>query len=253
MQIELKELLAEITRQLRPDQFNDYCPNGLQVEGKPVISHLVTGVTASQRLLDAAVEAGADAVLVHHGYFWRGEDSTVTGLKRNRIKTLLTHDISLLAYHLPLDAHATLGNNVQLGSVLGLTPTAELMKQNNQVMGLLADLTEAESGEQMLARIAQALGRVPQHIDAGSRPIRRVAWCTGAAQQYLEQAVRVGADAFISGEISEQTVHIAQEYGVHYFAAGHHATERYGVKALGEMLARRFGIRHSFIDIDNPV
>jgi dinuclear metal center YbgI/SA1388 family protein len=253
MPIMLNELLVEINRQLKPDQFNDYCPNGLQVEGKPVISHLVTGVTASQRLLDAAVQAGADAVLVHHGYFWRGEDSVITGLKRKRIKTLLDHDISLLAYHLPLDAHAELGNNTQLAAVLGLVSTGELMKQNNQVMGLIADLPAPESGEQMAARIAQALGRNPQHIAAADKPIRRVAWCTGAAQQYIEHAARAGADAYISGEISEQTVHSAQEYGMHYFAAGHHATERYGVKALGDMLARRFGIQHSFIDIDNPV
>ena len=252
MQIALKELLAEITRQLKPDQFNDYCPNGLQIEGKPEIRHLVTGVTASQRLLDAAVEAGADAVLVHHGYFWRGEDSVITGLKRKRIKTLLDHDISLIAYHLPLDSHAVLGNNAQLGAVLGLTATGELLKQNNQVMGLVAELPEDESGAQMFARIEHALGRTPMHISA-DRPIRRVAWCTGAAQNYIEQAVRIGADAYISGEISEQTVHSAQEHGIHYFAAGHHATERYGVKALGEMLAQRFGIRHTFIDIDNPV
>jgi putative NIF3 family GTP cyclohydrolase 1 type 2 len=140
-----------------------------------------------------------------------------------------------------------------LGAVLGLTPSGELLKQNNQIMGLIADLPEAESGGQMCERIAQALGRVPQHIDAGQRPIRRIAWCTGAAQHYIEQAVKMGADAYISGEISEQTVHTAQEHGIHYFAAGHHATERYGVKALGEMLAQRFGIHHSFIDIDNPV
>lgn len=253
MQVALKELLVEINRQLRPDQFNDYCPNGLQVEGKPQVHHLVTGVTASQRLLDAAVEAGADAVLVHHGYFWRGEDSVITGLKRKRIKTLLDHEISLLAYHLPLDAHAELGNNVQLGAVLGLVPTGELLKQNNQVMGLMADLDVPESGEQMSDRIAAALGRKPQHIDAPDRLIKRIAWCTGAAQQYIEQAARMGADAYISGEISEQTVHSAQEHGLHYFAAGHHATERYGVKALGEMIAQRFGIRHTFIDIDNPV
>lgn len=253
MQIALYELLAELNRQLKPDQFNDYCPNGLQIEGRPIIRHLVTGVTASQRLLNAAVESGADAVLVHHGYFWRGEDSVITGLKRHRIKTLLDHDISLLAYHLPLDAHGTLGNNAQLGSVLGLVPVGELMKQNNQVMGLVADLPVPESGEQMGVRIAQALGRTPQHIAAPTRLIRRVAWCTGAAQQYIEQAARLGADAYISGEISEQTVHSAHEHGIHYFAAGHHATERYGVKALGDMLAQRFGIRHSFIDIDNPV
>lgn len=253
MQIELRELLTETNRLLKPDQFNDYCPNGLQVEGKTVIRHLVSGVTASQRLLDAAVEQGADAILVHHGYFWRGEDSVITGLKRKRIKTLLDNDISLLAYHLPLDAHAEFGNNVQLAHKLGFVPSGELLKQNNQVMGLIADLPEALTGTELRARICAALNRDALHIDAENRPIRRVAWCTGAAQQYIEQAAKLGIDAYISGEISEPTVHIAQEHGMHYFAAGHHATERYGVKALGEFLAQRFGIRHTFIDIHNPV
>ncbi|MDP1756460.1 MAG: Nif3-like dinuclear metal center hexameric protein [Pseudohongiella sp.] len=253
MQIELRELIIEINRLLKPDQFNDYCPNGLQVEGKKVIRHLVSGVTASQRLLDAAVEQGADAILVHHGYFWRGEDAVITGLKRKRIKTLMDNDISLLAYHLPLDAHAEFGNNVQLAHVLGLVPSGELLKQNNQVMGLIADLPEALTGAELANRISTALSRNAMHIDAENRLIRRVAWCTGAAQQYIEQAAKLGIDAYISGEISEPTVHVAQEHGMHYFAAGHHATERYGVKALGEFLAQRFGIRHTFIDIPNPV
>lgn len=253
MQIELRELIIEINRLLKPDQFNDYCPNGLQVEGKKVIRHLVSGVTASQRLLDAAVEQGADAILVHHGYFWRGEDAVITGLKRKRIKTLMDNDISLLAYHLPLDAHAEFGNNVQLAHVLGLVPSGELLKQNNQVMGLIADLPEALTGAELANRISAALSRDAMHIDAENRLIRRVAWCTGAAQQYIEQAAKLGIDAYISGEISEPTVHVAQEHGMHYFAAGHHATERYGVKALGEFLAQRFGVRHTFIDIPNPV
>lgn len=253
MQIELSGLVAEINRLLKPDQFNDYCPNGLQVEGRPVIRHLVTGVTASQRLLDAAIEHQADAILVHHGYFWRGEDAAITGLKRKRIKTLLDHDISLLAYHLPLDAHAEFGNNVQLAHVLGLTPTGELLKQNNQVMGLIADLTEPLTGTELHRLVSTALNREAMHIDAEDRMISRVAWCTGAAQQYIEHAAKLGVDAYISGEISEPTVHSAQEHGMHYFAAGHHATERYGVKALGEFLTQRFGIRHTFIDIHNPV
>lgn len=253
MQIELRELLVEINRLLKPDQFNDYCPNGLQVEGKAVIRHLVTGVTASQRLLDAALEQGADAILVHHGYFWRGEDAVITGLKRKRIKTLLDRDVSLLAYHLPLDAHAEFGNNVQLARVLGLTPTGELLKQNNQIMGLVAELPEPISGDQLQQRISAALDREALHIDAPGRAIRRVGWCTGAAQQYIDQAAKLGLDAYISGEISEPTVHSAQEHGLHYFAAGHHATERYGVKALGEFLSQRFDIRHTFIDINNPV
>ena len=253
MQITLQELTGEISRLLKPDQFTDYCPNGLQVEGKADIRHLVTGVTASQRLLDAAVDCGADAILVHHGYFWRGEDAVVTGLKRKRLKTLLDHDISLLAYHLPLDAHAEFGNNVQLAKVFGWEPKGELLRQNNQVMGLIAELPQPVTGTQLYVHISKALGREALHIDADNRMIARVAWCTGAAQQYIETAARLGMDAYISGEISEPTVHTAQEHGMHYFAAGHHATERYGVKALGEFLAGRFGITHTFIDIHNPV
>lgn len=252
MTIELNKMLAEINKTLRPELFNDYCPNGLQVEGRAVVRHLVSGVTASQRLLDAAIEQGADAIIVHHGYFWRGEDAVITGLKRRRLKTLLDADISLLAYHLPLDAHAELGNNVQLAQVLGLTPTGELMRQNNQVMGLVCDLGEKISVHALQQRIALALNRQPLLIEGGDGLISRVALCTGAAQQYIEQAAAAGADVYISGEISEQTVHSAREHGVHYFAAGHHATERYGIKALGDWVAQRFDIRHTFIDIDNP-
>lgn len=252
MAIELNKMLAELNKTLRPELFNDYCPNGLQVEGRAVVSHLVSGVTASQRLLDAAIEQGADAIIVHHGYFWRGEDAVITGLKRRRLKTLLDADISLLAYHLPLDAHAELGNNVQLAQVLGLAPTGELMRQNNQVMGLLCDLGEKISVHALQQRIALALNRQPLLIEGGNSLISRVALCTGAAQQYIEQAAAAGADVYISGEISEQTVHSAREHGLHYFAAGHHATERYGIKALGDWVAQRFDIRHTFIDIDNP-
>lgn len=252
MAIDLYKMLADINKTLRPELFNDYCPNGLQVEGRAVVRHLVSGVTASQRLLDAAIEQDADAIIVHHGYFWRGEDAAITGLKRRRLKTLLDADISLLAYHLPLDAHAELGNNVQLAQVLGLTPTGELMRQNNQVMGLVCDLSEPISVNDLQQRIALALNRQPLHIEGGGGLVSRVALCTGAAQQYIEQAAALGADVYISGEISEQTVHSAREHGLHYFAAGHHATERYGVKALGEWVARRYDIQHTFIDIDNP-
>lgn len=253
MAIELKKMLAEINKTLRPELFNDYCPNGLQVEGRTTVRHLVSGVTASQRLLDAAIEQGADAIIVHHGYFWRGEDAVITGLKRRRLKTLLDADVSLLAYHLPLDAHAELGNNVQLAKVLGLIPTGELMRQNNQVMGLVCDLSEQISAQVLQQRIAMALNRQPLYIEGRESLVSRVALCTGAAQQYIEQAAAVAADVYISGEISEQTVHSAREHGLHYFAAGHHATERYGIKALGDWVAQRFDIQHTFIDIDNPV
>jgi dinuclear metal center YbgI/SA1388 family protein len=253
MSAALLDIVSELSRELQPELFNDYCPNGLQVQGAPTVTRLISGVTASQALIDAAIAAQADAILVHHGYFWRGEEAVLTGIKRQRVKTLLTHDISLLAYHLPLDAHAVMGNNVQLAKILGFTPTGELIRKNNQVMGLFSDLQQPLSGVAMCKLLALKLRRQPLHIAGTERSIKRVAWCTGAAQDYIEYAINIGADAFISGEISEQTVHVARENGIHFFAAGHHATERYGVQALGEWLATRFALNHMFIDIDNPV
>ncbi|MDH7944600.1 Nif3-like dinuclear metal center hexameric protein [Pseudohongiella sp. SYSU M77423] len=264
MPIDRRTLLKELDSLLKTDQFNDYCPNGLQVEGKDQIRHVVSGVTASQAMIEAAAAAGADLLLVHHGYFWRGESSVITGLKQRRVRLLLEHDINLVAYHLPLDAHPELGNNTKLAAVLGLPVSGELTKINRQPMGLYSELETPMTGESLRARIHEALQREPLHIapqsllsgagrDMADRPIRRIAWCTGAAQSYIERAVEIGADAFISGEISEPTVHMAREHGIHYFAAGHHATERYGVQALGEWIAQQFDVSHQFIDIDNPV
>ncbi|MDD5241730.1 MAG: Nif3-like dinuclear metal center hexameric protein [Sulfuricella sp.] len=231
-------------------RFRDYCPNGLQVEGRPEISRLVTGVTASLDLLKAAIDAGADAILVHHGYFWKNEDARIVGVKRARIELLLRHNVSLLAYHLPLDAHPELGNNAQLARKLDFTVAGWFGEQNTACHGTLADTPRLL---QLGARVATALGRQPLIIGEESRPIRRVAWCSGGAQGYFEEAIRLGVDAFLTGEISEQSVHLARETGVAFIAAGHHATERYGVQALGEHLAAKFGIIHQFIDIDNPV
>lgn len=231
-------------------RFRDYCPNGVQVEGRPEISRLVTGVTASLELLRAAIETGADAILVHHGYFWKNEDACITGVKRARIELLLRHDVSLLAYHLPLDAHPVLGNNAQLAQRLGFEVTGWFGEQNIACHGALAD---APRLSQLEMRVAAALGRQPLVIGEGGRPVRRIAWCSGAAQGHFEEAIRLGVDAFLTGEISEQCVHLARETGVAFIAAGHHATERYGVQALGEHLAVKFGIGHQFIDIDNPV
>ena len=257
MSVDRQTLLTALDQLLKTDQFNDYCPNGLQVEGKSVIKRIVSGVTASQALIDQAGEAGADLLLVHHGYFWRGESAVITGIKHKRIRQLMAYDMNLVAYHLPLDAHPELGNNVQLAHVLGFEPSGELTRINNQIMGLVCDLPAPVSAASLSDRIARALFRPPLHINAESdgqtRPIRRIAWCTGAAQSYIEHAVRAGADAYISGEISETTAHQARELGIHYFAAGHHATERYGVQALGQWLAARFEVEHQFIDIDNPV
>ncbi|WP_339843656.1 Nif3-like dinuclear metal center hexameric protein [uncultured Halopseudomonas sp.] len=238
---------------LQSNAFQDYCPNGLQVEGASQIQRLVTGVTASQALVDAAIAAGAQMLLVHHGYFWKGESSAVTGIKHRRLKALLGADINLLAYHLPLDVHGELGNNVQLARLMGWKVLGGLEPDNPRSVGLYGELPDAVEGHLLARHMADVLQREPLHIAGNDRPIKRIAWCTGAAQGYIERAIALGADAYVTGEVSEPTVHAARENGIHFFAAGHHATERYGVKALGEHLAERFGLEHEFIDIDNPV
>ena len=235
---------------LQPERFSDYCPNGLQVEGKQEINKIVTGVTASMALLQSAHRANADAVLVHHGYFWRGEALPITGIKKHRIQFLLQHDINLFAYHLPLDAHSKLGNNVMLAKKLGLTVTG---RAGEKEMLLLAELKSPQPLQSLVNLIETKLNRKPQVIGDLNKPIQKIALCTGAAQGYIEQAAAAGVDAYISGEISEQTVHVAIESGVSYISAGHHATERYGIRALGEHLAQKFDLQHEFIDIDNPV
>ncbi len=246
----LNELGDYIGSLLDISRFRDYCPNGVQVEGRAQVSRIASGVTASQRLLDAATAWGADAILVHHGYFWRNEDAAITGIKKRRIAHLLQHDISLLAYHLPLDVHAELGNNAQLGLRLGFVEQGRFGEQDVACYG---ELELAQTLAQLTTHIAHSLQRAPQVIGEGDRTIRRIAWCTGAAQGYFEAAVALGVDAFLTGEISEQNVHVAQETGVAFIAAGHHATERYGVQALGGHLAAQFGLEHRFFDMDNPV
>ncbi len=246
------ELAAYLDELLQPEAFSDYCPNGLQVEGRDRIETLVSGVTASQALIEAAREHEADAVLVHHGYFWRNEDARVTGMKARRLRTLLASEINLFAYHLPLDAHDELGNNVQLAARLDLEVTG-LLKPGARETGRVGRL----KGPRPVQEFAGTLEERLQHpvVWAGPEtddPIATVGWCTGAGQSFIEQAARLGLDAFISGEISEQTVHTARECGVHYFACGHHATERYGVQAVGQHLEEKFGLRHRFVDIPNP-
>lgn len=251
MTVALTALVQEADRYLDAARIADYCPNGLQVEGRPQVKRIVSGVTASQVLLDAAVEAGADVVLVHHGYFWKNEDARVVGMKQRRLKTLLSNDISLLAYHLPLDVHPEVGNNARLGALLGLSIEGPLEPGNPRSVGLVGSLEMPLTPAEFRHRIHAVLGREPLMV-AGDGPIRRVAWCTGGAQGYIDQAVAAGVDAYITGEISEPTAHIARENGLSFFAAGHHATERYGVRALGEYLANRFDIEHQFIDCPNP-
>ena len=245
-----EELVSYLDRLLEPTKFKDYCPNGLQVEGRAEVRRIVAGVTASQALLDAAVARGADAVLVHHGYFWRGDDGRVTGIRRQRLGTLINHDINLLAYHLPLDAHPEFGNNAQLALGLGWLPEARFGEQDIAWLGTLAEPADLAT---VSGNVERLLGREPLVIGEAGRPVRRIAWCSGGAQGYFEQAIALGVDAYVSGEISEQTVHLARESGVAYIAAGHHATERGGVQALAAHLSEKFGLDCEFVDIENPV
>jgi dinuclear metal center YbgI/SA1388 family protein len=253
--MKLSDLSNYLNQLLKPELFNDYCPNGLQVEGKLEVRRIVTGVTASYELLEAALAAKADAILVHHGYFWRGESPAIVGIKKRRIQFLLQHELNLIAYHLPLDAHAEFGNNVMLAKKLGLTATgwAGQKNKNEPNMLLLAELSQPQPLQDFAKMIDLKLNRAAQVIGDLNQSVQKIALCTGAAQGFIEQAVAAGADVYISGEISEPTVHIARETGVSYIAAGHHATERYGIQALGEHLAEKFGLVHTFIDCDNPV
>ena len=233
-------------------RFRDYCPNGLQVEGRAQIGTLVTGVTASLALIEAAVAAKADAILVHHGYFWRGEDPRVVATKHKRLKLLLAHDINLYAFHLPLDMHPEFGNNVQLAHQLELRADGRFGEDGLGWLGVMQDQS-VQTVDDLAKHVAARLGRAPLVIGDPRQRVARLGWCTGAAQSMLGDAVTAGATVYLSGEVSEPTVHLARESGVAYLACGHHATERYGVQALGAHLAEKFGVEHRFIDIANPV
>ena len=246
---------------LSTSAFKDYAPNGLQVDGGRPIQRIVTGVTACEALIDAAIANNADAIMVHHGYFWKGEPATLTGMKGRRVRKLMQHGISMIGYHLPLDAHPISGNNAKLADVLGMTITGALYPTESHPVGNIATCTP-QSADDLIATITQALGRAPLHISAeyhadssaqtNGRLIERVGICTGGAQDMIEQAATMGCDAFISGEISERTTHSARELGIDYFACGHHATECGGIQALGEIVAQKFGLPVTFIDIKNP-
>ncbi|RKP43998.1 Nif3-like dinuclear metal center hexameric protein [Trinickia fusca] len=244
------ELELYLNDMLDIDRFKDYCPNGLQVEGRRRIDKIATGVTASLAFLEAAHEWGADAVLVHHGYFWRNEAPQVTGRKYRRLKLLIANEINLFAYHLPLDDHPEYGNNAQLGARLGLIADTRFGADK---LGWMSTLPMPITLAHFAAQVEQTLGRTPLVLGDPDGELRRVAWCTGAAQSYFEAAIDVGADVFLTGEISEPTTHIAAESGVAFVSAGHHATERYGVQAVGAHLSEQFDIEHLFIDVDNPV
>ena len=245
-----EELTRYLDQLLETTRFKDYCPNGLQVEGRMEVRRVVLGVTACQALLEAAVARQADAILVHHGWFWRGEEGRITGFRKTRLQTLLKHEISLIAYHLPLDSHEQFGNNAQLASRLGWSTEGRFGEQDLGCFGRCREPTKLAT---LVKQIASVLQREPQVIGDLEQPVERIAWCSGGAQNYLEQAIALGVDVYMSGEISEQTVHLARESGVAYIAAGHHASERYGVQALAVHLAERFGLECEFVDIDNPV
>ena len=243
--------LAHLNEWLQPELVNDYCPNGLQVEGARTIQKIVTGVTASQALIDAAIAVKADTILVHHGYFWKGEAEPIVGMKGKRIRSLIENNINLIAYHLPLDIHPEFGNNAQLLKLLNTHSSSAIDLPPNGILQL-GEFAEPITGTALAQRIEQQLKRPLVASVHSDSKINSVAVCTGGGQGFIEQALAAGADAFITGEVSEQTIHVARECGIQFFAAGHHATERYGVRALGERIAEQLGIAVEFIDIDNP-
>jgi dinuclear metal center YbgI/SA1388 family protein len=247
-----QDLLQAFDALLAPERFKDYGPNGLQVEGREEVRRIVSGVTASRALIEAAVARQADAIFVHHGLFWRGQDGRVTGWMKQRLALLLAHDINLYAYHLPLDAHPELGNNARLGQQLGLRATARFGEQDLGFMGEPAGGAEFADSEALAARLRKVLGRQVTCVPGHPGPLRRIAWCTGGAQSYFEPAIAAGAQAFLTGEISEPQAHYARECGVTFLACGHHATERYGAPAVAAHVASQLGLEHEFVDVDNP-
>ncbi|BBB23636.1 conserved hypothetical protein [Isorropodon fossajaponicum endosymbiont JTNG4] len=245
--IENKTLSAYCHDYLNVDTFNDYCPNGLQIEGKPNIDKIISGVSANQDLIDRAIDEGVDALFVHHGFFWKNENLAITGIKKNRIKALLDHDINLFAYHLPLDAHLKVGNNAQLAQRFGIknpAPIGDTLVWQGEVDTTLGSFSNT---------IKQALNRTPLVFGADDKILKRIAWCSGGAQTYIDHAININADCFITGEVSEQIPAIAKENNIAFISAGHHATERYGVQVLCQHLSQKFGLKHQFIDIDNIV
>lgn len=247
-----QDLLQAFDALLAPERFKDYGPNGLQVEGRAEVRKLVSGVTASRALIERAVAAGADAIFVHHGLFWRGQDGRVTGWMKQRLALLLAHDINLFAYHLPLDAHPELGNNARLGAQLGLHASGRFGEQDLGFLGERADGLAFADSAALAAHVERALDRPVICVPGATRPLRRIGWCTGGAQSYFEAAIAAGADAFLTGEISEPQAHYARELGATFLACGHHATERYGAPAVAAHVAARLGLEHEFIDVDNP-
>ncbi|MEM8844929.1 MAG: Nif3-like dinuclear metal center hexameric protein [Pseudomonadota bacterium] len=249
---QLKEITSYTNKFLRISEFSDYCPNGLQLEGKSEVQNIALGVTASLAFIEQAIAWGADALIVHHGYFWKGERPEVVGMKKQRLAALLKADVSLLAYHLPLDAHPEVGNNTQLARRLGIMDLGPLQRGKHISIGNVGSLAQPTPFNDFVQTCEQSLARTSTFIDSGPDQVQRIALCTGGAQNMIDDAVAREADVFLTGEISEQTTHIARECGLNFISAGHHATERYGVQALGKHLAEKFNLKQDFIDIDNP-
>ena len=252
MTISNRQLESYLDELLNSKQIKDYSPNGLQVEGQETITKVVTGVTASEALIDEAIAQGAHAILVHHGYFWKGEDSTIKGLKRNRLKKLLSHDINLFGYHLPVDIHPQFGNNAQLANKLGIGSIEAVKHVSPEGVLMRGTLHSPMTTDELGNLLTSELNRVPLINSVRNKAIKTLAWCTGGGQGYIDEAADLGVDAFLTGEVSEQTIHSSREYKIDFIAAGHHATERYGIKAVGEHISEALGLNVTFIDIDNP-
>jgi dinuclear metal center YbgI/SA1388 family protein len=247
--MDIQKIIQAIDNILEPDKFSDYAYNGLQVEGARAVETIVSGVSVSQELIEKAIAQNAQMILVHHGIFWQGDDMRVVDMVRERLKLLLENNINLVAYHLPLDAHPTLGNNAELARLLDLEISGTLDKPYIYHGKLKAPATS----EDFASKIDDALGRKPQVILGHDRPVETIAWCSGGAQKYIKNAASFGVDAFLSGEVSEPTFYYARELGINYYACGHHATERYGVQALGRHLSEKFDLNHTYIEVDNPI
>lgn len=251
--MQVKELVAYIDDLLKTTDYNDYAPNGLQIAGVDSVERIVTGVSANLALIDAAIQKNADVLLVHHGFFWKGEEPCITGIRHGRFSRLIKNDINLIAYHLPLDGHDKLGNNAQLADVLELKMTGEFQTPYGPGVGRVGSLKNTMSGYAFAEHVQDTLGRTPLYIPGRSEKVEKIAWCTGGAPDLIFAAAEAGADAYLTGEVAERTVAFAEELGLHFYAAGHHATELYGVQALGEHLAQKFKLEHTFVDISNAV
>ena len=249
----LQDIIQWCDQTLESTEFKDYAPNGLQIEGKTEVRKILAAVTASQDAIDAAIRENADLLLVHHGYFWKGEAYPITGMRGKRIKSLIQHDISLLAYHLPLDSHPSLGNNAAIADLLELERIEALDPSERHPIGNIGYLNQPMPVEEFKKFVSEKLKFDITHLPADKTMIEKVGFCTGGAQDFIVKAAEQGCDAYISGEVSERTFYEAKELGVHYFACGHHATERYGVQRLGQAISEQFDIEYVYFELNNPI